>query len=324
MFTRANRGFSLLELLIVILIIAILIAVAIPNFFDFKLRSQRTKAKEDIDIIVNAISLFELEESKSLWDFVRQSNGVAGFVASEDTIVDLLIGPYLKNVNADPWGSKYCIDCEVGYVLARGANGVQNELDTLADVDVKVYYNDMDLTIKDCMYVDIANDGITLGDKVYIYFSQTIAVDGSLLDLASENPPANTVDMNFDADDDPAVATTAGFADCTIFTTAPGDGDPAGTLPMVATDIIALDDWTEDQATIGLRNDTRVIVLTLAATGAGGIAPQTESNLKNAGYITMNDPSQLIACDGENDGTGVIQDRTSVIPAGLGVRIRRE
>lgn len=307
---RRNRGFSLLELLIIILIIAILIAVAVPSFFDYKLRAQRTKAKEDIDIFVNAISLFELEEGKSLWDFSREALA-AGATVNDTEILNFIVGPYLKKVSADPWGNPYVCDPEVGYIVSRGANGVENANDILENMDIKVFYGADTLTLKDAIYVDVNNDGITQGDKVYVYFTQTISL--LELDLPGDAP----YDQENGVDSNPgAASTSAGVADATYFTTRDSAG--VNVQPMVANDITAIDDYLEDGGNID--HDTRTIVMTLDANGT--IDATVESNLKTTGYINLTAAGEaaLIACDLDETGADV----TAVANGAFGVRVRKE
>ncbi|PTL80670.1 prepilin-type N-terminal cleavage/methylation domain-containing protein [Vitiosangium sp. GDMCC 1.1324] len=47
-FTRQDRGFSLVELMIVVAIIAVLAAVAVPNFLKFQARSKQAEAKSNL------------------------------------------------------------------------------------------------------------------------------------------------------------------------------------------------------------------------------------------------------------------------------------
>ena len=51
---RAQSGFTLIELMIVVAIIAILAAIAIPNFLSFISKSRRTEVKSNLEAIFKA------------------------------------------------------------------------------------------------------------------------------------------------------------------------------------------------------------------------------------------------------------------------------
>lgn len=60
-----RRGFTLVEIMIVVAIIALLAAIAVPNFLRARKRSQATRILEDLRLLDNAISLYAIEHNKS-------------------------------------------------------------------------------------------------------------------------------------------------------------------------------------------------------------------------------------------------------------------
>jgi type II secretion system protein G len=317
---RRNRGFSLLELLIIILIIAILIAVAVPSFFDYKLRAQRTKAKEDIDVFVNAISLYELEEGKTLWQYATEVGGT-----TDTTVLGLLVGPYLKKLPADPWGNPYVCDTEVGYILSRGANAIENPADVLENQDIKVYYGSENLQLKDAVYVDVDNDGIRTGDKVYVYFTQTVDVIAADIVGDLPNDAYGLVEDDSDTGTGPTVVADATDADW--FTTYAADGAGGATVLTggaagAGIDVNMMDDATDTVAvdnTNAIDEDTQLMVLTLTSAAQGTNA---QDNLANGGYINIsaNGIAELFKCDLANPTTSDFASANT----GFGVRVRKE
>jgi general secretion pathway protein G len=321
---KRNRGFSLLELLIIILIIALLVAVAIPQFADFKLRSQRTKAKQDIDVMINAIALFEQEEGMSLWDYARIPTLSALAVQDESTILGLLVGPYLKKLPSDPWGNKYIVDCEVGYVLSRGKNNIENNTDVLDNADIKVFYNSEDLQLKSATYVDVSNDGVVAGDKLYLDFTQTIALAGAAagatMDLAGSSIVAPYLDTANNAgvlaNDDPAAATPAfaaitHFDDFVFYTS-----DGVTTVSPTANSFTFISGYKDDS--LACNYDTRRLVLTFANhADANAVAAVA----KAGGFVNLDmgaATAPIIACDRD----GAFVDRVAVDSIGYGIIIK--
>ena len=55
---KNERGFTLVELMVVVTILAILASIAIPRFSDQKQKAEEMKTKADITILQNAVDMF--------------------------------------------------------------------------------------------------------------------------------------------------------------------------------------------------------------------------------------------------------------------------
>ena len=62
---HSSKGFTLVEIMIVVAIIALLAAIAVPNFLRARKRSQATRILEDLRIIDSAIDQYAIENNKS-------------------------------------------------------------------------------------------------------------------------------------------------------------------------------------------------------------------------------------------------------------------
>jgi prepilin-type N-terminal cleavage/methylation domain-containing protein len=62
---RRNRGFTLVEIMIVVAIIALLAAIAVPGFLRARKRSQATKILNDLRLIDSAVDQYAIETSKA-------------------------------------------------------------------------------------------------------------------------------------------------------------------------------------------------------------------------------------------------------------------
>lgn len=59
-----HKGFSLIELLIVVVIISILAAIAVPSFLDAQHRAKSTRAKSDLRSLTTAVEAYRVDHGK--------------------------------------------------------------------------------------------------------------------------------------------------------------------------------------------------------------------------------------------------------------------
>jgi general secretion pathway protein G len=120
-----GRGFTLVELLVVIVVLAILAAIVLPKFMDSSTRSKESSLKTDLRLLRNSISLFQSDIGKypnTLADLAETDKtkvkGADGAVVSATD----WHGPYLGSVPNDPIsGGAFTYDNATGKVTSASA-----------------------------------------------------------------------------------------------------------------------------------------------------------------------------------------------------------
>ena len=98
-----ERGFTLIEVLVVITILTILAALIVPRIMDRPDQARVTAAKNDIRAIGNALNLYRLDNST----YPSTEQGLKALIAKPNNLAKW-DGPYLdKALPLDPWGHPY-------------------------------------------------------------------------------------------------------------------------------------------------------------------------------------------------------------------------
>lgn len=119
--SRIRKGFTLIELVVVILILAILAALIVPRIVGRTDDAKRAKAASDISTLRSQVQVYKVDVGtfpEQLMDLrTRPSEGSDGWR-----------GPYLdKELPTDPWGNEYdyqvTSDGENFTILSYGQDG---------------------------------------------------------------------------------------------------------------------------------------------------------------------------------------------------------
>ncbi len=102
--SKAGKGFTLLELLVVIVIIGLLAAYVGPKYFSQLGKAEVTSAKAQIEAFEKALDAYRLDVGR----YPSTEEGLNALITAPATAGAKWNGPYLnKVVPPDPWGRPY-------------------------------------------------------------------------------------------------------------------------------------------------------------------------------------------------------------------------
>jgi general secretion pathway protein G len=133
------RGFSLVEILVVLVIIGLLVSIVAPNVLQRADEARIQKVKADFKNIETALKLYKLDN----FNYPTTEQGLMALV--EKPSIDPIPrnwkqGGYLERAPEDPWGRlyKYLNPPEFGHgdydLYSQGADGVSGGEDQNADI----------------------------------------------------------------------------------------------------------------------------------------------------------------------------------------------
>jgi general secretion pathway protein G len=100
---NSERGFTLIELIVVLVILTLLAALVAPNIFKHFAKSKSQIALLQINELEGALQLFAFDVGR----YPNDTEGLEALVSNPGNL-DSWKGPYLKKaVPLDPWGKPY-------------------------------------------------------------------------------------------------------------------------------------------------------------------------------------------------------------------------
>jgi len=116
---RAQSGYTLAEIMMVVLLVGLLAGIAIPALQKARRTARTNRAKADLRALDQAIAQLAFDTGQypgglpavgsgdtETWDLT----GGAGGLTENDGRFQSWRGPYIKSVPQDPWGAAYFFD----------------------------------------------------------------------------------------------------------------------------------------------------------------------------------------------------------------------
>ena len=101
---RRGLGFTLIELMVVLVIIGVLAALIVPNVLDRTDDARATAARTDVNNLMQALKLYKLDNQR----FPSSEQGLQALVSKPASApVPGNWRPYLDKLPNDPWGNPY-------------------------------------------------------------------------------------------------------------------------------------------------------------------------------------------------------------------------
>lgn len=111
---QAHTGFTIVELLIVIVVIATLASITVVAYNGIQNRAKAQQASSDLSALARAIHLARIGDSKVLKDITGSACTSCGTQATYELTLDRISAAANVNLSAlkagNPWGNRYSID----------------------------------------------------------------------------------------------------------------------------------------------------------------------------------------------------------------------
>jgi general secretion pathway protein G len=97
-----QKGFTLIEIMVVIVILGLLAAIVAPSVMDRPDQARAIRVAQDVKGIESALKLYRLDN----YGYPQQGQGLK-FLVDNPSGLETWKGPYVDSMPEDPWGNEY-------------------------------------------------------------------------------------------------------------------------------------------------------------------------------------------------------------------------
>lgn len=103
MLSRHRPGFTLIEIMVVLVIIGVLMALVVPQVMGRPDEARITVARADLRAIASALDMYKLDN----FSYPGTQDGLEALVIKPRGAKHWRQGGYLRKIPVDPWGAPY-------------------------------------------------------------------------------------------------------------------------------------------------------------------------------------------------------------------------
>ncbi|MBK5071531.1 type II secretion system major pseudopilin GspG [Budviciaceae bacterium CWB-B4] len=136
---RSQSGFTLMEIMVVIVILGVLASLVIPNLMGNKERADRQKAVSDIVALENTLDMYKLDNGR----YPTSEQGLKALVTKPElqpVPKNYRSDGYIRRLPTDPWNNDYLIVSPGEHgpidVFSVGPDGEANTADDVTNWDM--------------------------------------------------------------------------------------------------------------------------------------------------------------------------------------------
>jgi general secretion pathway protein G len=133
---QKQTGFTLIEIMIVVVIIGVLATVVVPRVIDRPDQARAIKAKQDIRTLESTLSMYRLDN----FAYPTTGQGLQALITAPTvgSSASNWSGPYIERLPKDPWGNDYQYQTPGKRgstdIYTLGADGVEGGEGNAADI----------------------------------------------------------------------------------------------------------------------------------------------------------------------------------------------